>query len=99
MTRQENMKSANLEAVLDDLDTSRGSIYLPPNRSEYSARMIAHLIECQLPKEALSLRTIQRAIADIGAPPIKWVSNTPYYDRLYAKAALLYLKFKVEDDN
>jgi hypothetical protein len=60
--------------------------------------MIVYLIECQLPKDALSLRHIQRAIADIGAPPTKRVSNTPYYDRRYTKAALLYLKFKVEDN-
>ena len=92
------MKSANLSTVLDDLEVSKGSLVLPPNRSIFSARMIATLIEYQNPNEALSIRTIQRAIAAIEAPPVQWFGNTPYYDRRYTKAALIYLKFKVDSD-
>ena len=99
MSRQESMKSANLESVLDDLDESRGCIKIPPSRSDYSARMIAKLIEIQSPKDTISIRTIQRAIADLKDLGLElnptYKQNTPYYGRFVCELILEQLKFTV----
>lgn len=97
------MKVANLEQDLCDLEVSRGLLELPSNRSDYSVRMIAKLIALQSPNDAVSVRTIQRAIAqlrdledlkDLLNPTYK--ANTPYYGRLAAELILIQLKFKVK---
>ena len=103
MTRQESMKSANLEQDLSSLEAFRGLLELPLGRSDYSVRMIAKLIELQSPKDSISIRTIQRAIAglkdledlqDLLNPTYK--ANTPYYGRLAAELILIQLKFTIK---
>ena len=103
MTRQESMKSANLDLVFDDLEVARGSLVIPKNRSDYSVRMIAKLIEIQNPKDAVSIRTIQRAIAaikDLGLEHLlspTYKQNTPYYGRFACELILTHLKFTVQE--
>ena len=105
MSRQESMKSANLEQDLSSLEAFRCLLELPLGRSDYSVRMIAKLVELQSPKDSISIRTIQRAIAglkdledlqvqDLLNPTYK--ANTPYYGRLAAELILIHLKFTIK---
>ncbi len=58
------MKYATLERELESLEI-KGRVELPLNRKDYTVRAIATLLYAQCPSTAPSLRTIQRAIAEL----------------------------------
>jgi hypothetical protein len=88
------MKSANLKEKLVDLDV-KGCIELP-DLSLYSVKSISKIIELCCPTEAVSTRTIQRAIKALDLEPEAMIGNAFYFCQLHAEAILLYLKFKVK---
>lgn len=104
MTRQETMKSATLDAEIEQLEI-KGWVEIP-NREAFSVRMIAKIIDSQCPLYSPSVRTIQRAIAELrdlnvdpNLNPILhpiWSANTPYYNKLATEMIILQLKFKVK---
>lgn len=89
------MKTANLEQELINLRV-KGAIQLPELDS-FCVRDICLIIERFCPQAKLCPRTIQKAIRACKAEPVQWVGNAPYYSRIYAKAALIYLKFEVTE--
>ncbi len=93
------MKNATLERELEDMQI-KGWVQIPDIPS-FSVRMIAKIIEASCPLNAVSLRTIQRAIADlreIGVPLTgSMISTTPYFDRFSTKLIIVQLKFKVKE--
>lgn len=98
MARQETMKNATLEAEIEQLEI-KGWVEIP-NRSAFSVRMIAKMIDVQCPMTSPSIKTIQRAIAKLRGYDISLtgtlVGNTPYYDRFTTEMILAELKFKVK---
>ena len=96
------MKNAVLDAETDELDRLevKGCIQLPENRKAFSVAMILLLLNDQCPLEAVSRRTVQRAIADLRNLGIQLNSimsgNTPYYDAFSTELVLTQLKFKVK---
>lgn len=87
------MKSANLTQELIDLRV-KGYVELP-DLDSFSVNDILIIIKSYCPQKAVCDRTVQRAIARVEAPPVQWVGNAPYYNRLYTEAVLILLKFKV----
>lgn len=91
------MKTANLEQELIDLRV-KGAIQLPKLDS-FCVRDICLIIERFCPQAKLCPRTIQKAIRACEAKPVQWIGKAPYYSRLYVKAALIYLKFEVKEND
>lgn len=101
MARQETMKSATLDAEIEQLEI-KGWVEIP-NREAFSVRMIAKIIDSQCPLYSPSVRTIQRAIAELRKLELDsilnpiWSATTPYYDRLATEMIIVQLKFKVKN--
>jgi predicted DNA-binding transcriptional regulator YafY len=96
------MKSAIFPDEVDELQDLeiKGWIQLPDNRKSFSVAMIVFLLGKQCPLQAVSRRTVQRAIADLRNIGVELNSvmsgNTPYYDVFATKVILTNLKFKTK---
>ena len=94
------MKNAEqtLEKELEAIEI-KGYVAVP-DRPSFSVRMISRMIDISCPMTSVSLRTIQRAIAELRDMGVdltgSMVSNTPYFDRFSTELILLQLKFKVK---
>jgi predicted DNA-binding transcriptional regulator YafY len=94
------MKNAGqtLEKELEAIEF-KGYVLLA-DRPSFSLRMIERMIEISCPQEAVSLRTIQRAVESLRLLGVELSSclkgNTPYFDLFSTELILLELKFKVQ---
>jgi hypothetical protein len=92
------MKNATLERELEDMRI-KGWVQIPDIPS-FSVRMIAKIIDASCPLNAVSLRTIQRAIVELRklgvALDSTLISTTPYFDRFSTELIILQLNFKVK---